>query len=375
MFAPNIFLLADIGLPMIAVYLPLAWLALVPIILIEAWYGTWKYKLPFQRAVSAQTTANCLSTLIGIPITWLALVLIQMPVFELGSHVVPERVVSALSPIWGATWLGPEPSNWLIVIAIAVLTIVFYLMSVAIEGIAVRRFFRDTERKTIRNWMLQANAISYTFLLALFGGAQLLPKASGPLFEAMRPISDGIINMAFWTANEIANPEKKEAPLIKAVQAKDVKKAQQLIAKGADPNQTNDVGFPALSIAASWGNEEMVKLLLKAGAKVNAKSATLTDTALAGAAQRGNAATVRALLAAGANVDDRDGSGWTPLFDAVLSGDLEIIDTVVAAGADVNARSDTGWTALKEAQANKNKEIGERLIRAGAVDYPDGTRQ
>ena len=371
MFGPTDFILADIGLPMIAIYLPLAWLALVPIILIEAWYGTWKYKLPFQRAVSAQTTANCLSTLIGIPITWLVLVLIQMPVFELGSHVVPERVVSTLSPIWGAAWLGPEPSNSLIGIAIAVLSVVFYLMSVAIEGIAVRRFFRDVPRKTIRNWMFQGNAISYAFLLTLFAGAQLAPKASGPLFEAMRPISESIINVGFWTANLIDNPEKKEPALIRALEANDLKKVQQLLAKGADPNQKDNSDFSALSDAASRGNEPMVRLLLKAGANVNADS----EDALARAAQFGNTATMRALLEAGANVNHRDSEGWTPLFNAAMVGNSDIVETLLSAGAEVNARTPTGWTALKEAQMRGQQHIVDRLIKAGAIDYPDGSRQ
>jgi hypothetical protein len=36
-------MLANIGLPMVAVYLPFAWFALVPIIFIEALYGARRY--------------------------------------------------------------------------------------------------------------------------------------------------------------------------------------------------------------------------------------------------------------------------------------------------------------------------------------------
>ena len=67
---------ADIGLPMVAVYLPPAWLALLPIIGIEAGFGCWRFKVPARRAVIAQAAANCLSTLIGLPITWVMLALI-----------------------------------------------------------------------------------------------------------------------------------------------------------------------------------------------------------------------------------------------------------------------------------------------------------
>jgi ankyrin repeat protein len=83
---------------------------------------------------------------------------------------------------------------------------------------------------------------------------------------------------------------------------------------------------------------------------------------------------VRALLAAGALVDDRDGAGWTPLFNAALKADRDILDALLSADADVNARTSTGWTALKEAQMRGHKNIVDRLIRAGAIDYPDGSR-
>ena len=182
------------------------------------------------------------------------------------------------------------------------------------------------------------------------------------------------LSTAFWAVDRVSGDKKKEAPLIQAVQAGDLKKAKKLIANGTNVNQTDDVGFPALSIAAGRGDENMTKLLLDAGANVNAHSATLNDTALARAAQNGNRPTVSALLAAGAHVDDRDGAGWTPLFNAALKGDPEIVETLLSAGADVNARSSNGWTALKEAQMRGYGNIARRLKSAGAIDFPDGSR-
>jgi len=37
---------ADAGLPMVAVYLPPAWFALLPIILLEALVGSWRWGIP-----------------------------------------------------------------------------------------------------------------------------------------------------------------------------------------------------------------------------------------------------------------------------------------------------------------------------------------
>jgi hypothetical protein len=352
-------ILADVGIPMVALYLPFAWFALVPIILIEVGYGARRYNFSFRRAFLAQATANCLSTVIGIPTTWLLIVLLQFFTIPSGT---------------GPAWLLPDPSWWSIAAAIAVLTIVFYFMSVATEGFVVARFFREVPRQTIRRWMIQANGITYALLLALILVGIAVPKISKPMLQLMEPVNEAIIDGAFLTVARISGDKEKESPLVQAVQAGDLKKVQKLIANGANVNQTNHVGFPVLSIAAGRGDENMTKLLLDAGANVNARSATLQDTALARAAQNGNGPTVRVLLAAGARVEDKDGSGWTPLFNAALKGDLEIVEALLSAGADVNVRSSTGWTALKEVQMRGHPAIADRLKRAGAIDFSDGSR-
>jgi hypothetical protein len=352
-------MLANVGLPMVAVYLPFAWFALVPIIFIEALYGARRYHLSFSRALLAQAIANGFSTVIGIPMAWFAIVLVQVA-------IVPGGI--------GPAWLAPDPSWRSIALAVAVLTVVFYFMSVATEGCVVARFFRELPRQTIRRWIIQSNGITYALLVALLSAGVLAPKVSAPLVNLMEPVNDGIVSGVFWIIDQVSGKRDNEPPLIQAVGVGDLKKAQKLISKGANVNQTDDVGFPALSIAAGRRDEKMTKLLLEAGADVNARSATLNDTALARAAQDSNGETVRILLAAGAHVDDRDGAGWTPLFNAALKGDLEIVEALLSAGAEVNARSSKGWTALKEAHMQGHDDVAQRLRSAGAIDFPDGSR-
>ena len=63
-----------------------------------------------------------------------------------------------------------------------------------------------------------------------------------------------------------ATPEK----LMKAVQADNTAEAVKLIAKGVDPNsRTSPNGWSALHYAAMYGNVEIVRALLKAGANPN----------------------------------------------------------------------------------------------------------
>jgi len=73
--------LANIGLPMVAVFLPPAWFALIPIIIIESAYGVWRFRMAASPTYAAVATADCISTLIGLPVTWVVLALGQLLLF------------------------------------------------------------------------------------------------------------------------------------------------------------------------------------------------------------------------------------------------------------------------------------------------------
>jgi Ankyrin repeats (many copies)/Ankyrin repeats (3 copies) len=370
--------LADAGLPMVAVYLPVAWLALLPIIFIETGYGVWRLKLPMGRALMAQTAANCLSTLVGIPVTWLILALVEWLVLERAAGAVPVQVLSVLSPVIGAAWLGPgvEKAPWIIVVAIAVLTTIFYLMSVVTERPIVGRFFPHVPRQVIRAWTVRANAITYLLLVALIGLAWSAPQRSQPMFSLMDPLSDGLAETVGWVADQVSGLGEAETPLIKAIENRDAAKVRKLIARGANINATDKDGNTALQEAASEGDEKITRLLLDSGAEVTARrKGPINYDALDYAAWTGNGSTVQELLSAGARVNDPTDSGWTPLMIAILYGHPDVVEALLAGGADVNARTPTGWTALKEAQFRGDQENAQRLIRAGAIDYPDGSRE
>jgi hypothetical protein len=371
-------ILANMGLPMVAIYLPPAWLALLPIILIEAGYGVRRLKLPMGRALAAQATANCVSTLIGIPAIWVILALGQMFATQwTGWSRVPEPLLLVVGFIVGAPWLlpGAEQTSWMVPLAVAALTVPFYAMSVVVEGLVVVPFFRHRPYAVIRQWTVRANAISYTFLVVLVLAGWLLPRASQPLFELMYPLNERLAGVVLRLATPDSAAERGETPLMQAIQSGDFAAARKLIAKGADVNAADKDGNTALQLAAGRGDEATTRLLLQAGANVHARrNGRLNYGALDYAARSGNGPTVRVLLSAGARVNDAPREGWTPLMFAMLSGRLEVVEALLAGGAAVNVRSPTGWTALKEAQMRGHREIVERLMRAGAIDYQDGTR-
>lgn len=63
-------MLANAGVPMIALHLPAMIILLVPIVVVEALLARYMLAIPFSRSLRGITWANILSTLVGLPITW-----------------------------------------------------------------------------------------------------------------------------------------------------------------------------------------------------------------------------------------------------------------------------------------------------------------
>jgi len=144
--------------------------------------------------------------------------------------------------------------------------------------------------------------------------------------------------------------------LMDIIRKKDIKKLKEAIANGADVNARDKSGFLPLCFASQAGNLEMVKILLSAGADVNAQEDYDGDTALSRAA---NQKVARLLIEAGATATK------TTLFIlASRFGQKKEVQKFIKQGIDVDATtSQIGETALMNAA---NAEIAQMLIDAGA---------
>jgi hypothetical protein len=69
---------ANSGLPMLAISYPFFLLFLIPIVCFEAWFINKRLKLERREAFKKSFWANIFSTIVGIPVTWLVLLLIQL---------------------------------------------------------------------------------------------------------------------------------------------------------------------------------------------------------------------------------------------------------------------------------------------------------
>ena len=176
-----------------------------------------------------------------------------------------------------------------------------------------------------------------------------------------------------------------ESPLMAAARAGGAAAVTRLLAHGADVDARDGWrGQTALMMAA--GNHEphadVVGVLLAHGADVHVRSRSSAEAPYAGggmravggmtalhfAARQNDAESVRMLLRAGSRVDERAPGGSTPLRMAIDHGYHDLADLLLDGGADPNAADDAGFTPLHAAvrkRAGGNPERGDRRAGTG----------
>ncbi|XP_047101136.1 uncharacterized protein LOC124719965 isoform X2 [Schistocerca piceifrons] len=113
--------------------------------------------------------------------------------------------------------------------------------------------------------------------------------------------------------------------------------------------------------AAQLGAVGQLRALIDAGADPGARGEWREFTALHWAAWRGDVEAARLLVGAGAAVDARDDDRRTPLHWAAHSGHAQVAAALLAAGADRGARAGDGRTALALARQNNHRRLVEML--------------
>jgi hypothetical protein len=171
---------ADAGIPMLFLVWPGAWMVLVPVVLVEALFARKLLRLSVGRSLKVAFVANLVSTGVGIPITWLGLLLLELPAGILGAAFESHPYVQVALFPFTVAWLGPVEQLWIVVVAAIILCIPFYFASIWIEYLIARRLLPDLEEGRVRKWSRIANGASYGFIVFGLFGYLLYLRWHGP---------------------------------------------------------------------------------------------------------------------------------------------------------------------------------------------------
>jgi ankyrin repeat protein len=192
---------------------------------------------------------------------------------------------------------------------------------------------------------------------------------------------------------KVANNFDGSTPLHEASTFGDTEMMGLLLKAGADANAVRGEGDTPLMVAARTGLPDAVKLLLDHGAKVDAREQTFGETPLMAAVAGNYSAATKVLIDHGADVNaistvfsvrhrpnidathrvDPATGGLTALHFAARQNAIDAARLLIAAGADVNkTEPELHFTPLLEAVVNNHYDFATLLIENGA-NVKDGS--
>jgi len=157
------------------------------------------------------------------------------------------------------------------------------------------------------------------------------------------------------------------ATFFQCINTPDVPAVKLFLSAGADPNdRLMEFGHQTALIAAVFnGDLDLVRLLVQAGAEVNARDGD-ESTALIKAANIGKGDIARYLLEQGADPMLRTKLRSNALQGAAGKGDIDLAKALMAKGLDVNAADLMGNTPLMSAVSHGQEEMVAFLLSKGA---------
>jgi len=165
-------------------------------------------------------------------------------------------------------------------------------------------------------------------------------------------------------AQLIAGKKTKTLDIFEATSLGNLGRLKECVGDKALINSHSGDGFTALHFACFFAQPEAARILIDAGAAVDAVAANpMQVMPLHSAASARNLEAARLLLEHGAPVNARQQGGWAPIHAAAQNGDRPMIDLLLKHKADSNMANDAGRTPAMVAREKGHEEIAALLER------------
>ncbi|ORC88542.1 ankyrin [Trypanosoma theileri] len=163
---------------------------------------------------------------------------------------------------------------------------------------------------------------------------------------------------------------RNRTPLLMCVWEDYAEGARLLLEAGADVNALDDLHDSPFLLAGAEGRTAIMRDILRLGKPDMALRNRFGGSALIPACERGHVEIVEMLIDAGVDVDHVNNFGWTGLLEVIeLGGDdldhVKITKALIDAGADVNLADNKGNTPLHLARKHKLRRVAKLIEDAG----------
>jgi uncharacterized protein len=155
---------------------------------------------------------------------------------------------------------------------------------------------------------------------------------------------------------------RKTVDIFEAAALGRVERLKELVSDRSAVNDRSGDGFTALHFAGFFGQGEAARLLIEAGAAVDAVASNpMKVMPLHSAASARNLEAARHLLEHGAPVNARQEGGWVPIHAAAQNGDPPMAELLLRHGADATLTNDAGKTAAAVAREKGHEDLAGML--------------
>lgn len=232
---------------------------------------------------------------------------------------------------------------------------------------------QDEQLLTPLHWSAMAGHKAVAELLVANGADIFLTTYSSeetPLQLAQKNNKGDVVRFLNAKINDAsisthAHKIEMQKTLFNAISKSDVVTLNNMLAKRGAIHTKGRYGSTLLHEAVGYGNIEMIYMLLKHGADINAIN-NRGWTPLHRTTHLGKADAALALLSNKPNINAKSDDGSTPLHDAISHKHFDIARLLIDHGADVNAQDISRSTPLHTAAWRGHRDIVERLFARNA---------